>query len=116
MSAVADALEGFIVGILLFFVAAYALQTHRAYPAWLLAIFYEPWIFVVWAAAVMVIWTWSIPVALAALLIGIAIVLDIYLLGALPTTVSDQPENPDSQEPGPPVDDRIVSSHYSLFA
>ena len=76
-----QALRGFLVGLLVALIVYYILRPKQPYPRWILTPYEQPWMLVLLAVVVALVYPWDERVALLMLLLLLGVGLDITVFG-----------------------------------
>lgn len=95
-----DVFEGIAVGLLAGLVLVYALRPKVPYPAWMVSIFEQPWIFLVLAIFAVSVFLWSRVVGALLVLIIIALYADMVVFARPPPQKGDAKGKPSADVAG----------------
>jgi hypothetical protein len=76
-----QALRGFLIGVLIALIVFYVLRPHEPYPRWVLTPFDQPWMLVVLAGVVALVFLWDQRVALLMVVFGLGVGMDVNVYG-----------------------------------
>lgn len=81
MDYVDQALRGFLIGVLIALIVFYVLRPHEPYPRWVLTPFDQPWMLVVLAGVIALVFLWDQRIALLMVVFGLGVGMDVNVYG-----------------------------------
>ena len=88
-----QALRGLLIGVLIALIVFYVLRPHEPYPRWVMVPFDQPWMLVILASLVIIVYLWDQRVALLMVIFIIGVGMDVNVYGKTYTQTSEPEMN-----------------------